>query len=65
MNTENIDIEALRQDIIDYYGTAAYGFYPAAYTDVASIENATDEEVVKKAMELHFDLNKYKMGRFY
>lgn len=65
MNIDNIDIEALRQDIIDYYGTAALGFFPAAYMDVARVENATDEELIEMALNLGFDLNRYKMGRFY
>ena len=32
---------------------------PVALVDLAEVENASDEEVVKMALENKFDLNKY------
>ena len=54
-----IDVEKLRQDLIDYYGTALFNASPYAIVELQKIENATYEELIKIAKDNNFDLNKY------
>ncbi len=44
-----IDVEALRQALIHYYGTAPY---PAARMEVIRAEQASAEELIAMAQEL-------------
>lgn len=53
-----IDIEKLRNDLMDYFGTSM-GFYLVATMDLIKVENATAEELINIAMKNNFDLNKY------
>ena len=53
-----IDIEKLRSDLIDYFGTAM-GFFPVATMDLIKVQNASDEELINIALKNNFDLNKY------
>lgn len=48
----SIDIEELRQRLLDYCGTAAAMGMPAALLDVARIEDATPEELIRIAQQL-------------
>ena len=57
MNIE-LDIESLREDLINYYGTAT-SFYPVAYMDLIKVEKATDEELIQIAIKNNMDLNNY------
>ena len=59
INIEDIDIEKLRKDLYNYYAGAAYMVNPVAMMDAFEIERLTDEEIVKKALELKIDLTKY------
>lgn len=43
------DIECIRREMADYYGTGAFSGMPAMLTEVSDIENMTDEELVEKA----------------
>lgn len=56
-----IDIEALRKDLIDYFGTAMQ-FNPMAIMDLTKVENASPEELVEIAQDNNFDLNDYKIN---
>ena len=53
-----IDIEKLRSDLMDYFGTAL-GFFPVATMDLIKVQNASDEELINIALKNNFDLNKY------
>ncbi len=53
-----INIEKLRSDLMDHYGTAT-GFFPMAIMDVVDVERATPDELVEMAEDAGFDLNKY------
>ena len=61
---DQFDIDKIREDLIDYYGTAMFfGIGPAA-GDLAFIENATDEEIFEFAQQSGIiDLNDYKYKR--
>ena len=53
-----IDIEKLRSDLMDYFGTAI-GFFPAATMDLIKVQNASGEELINIALKNNFDLSKY------
>ncbi len=46
-----MDIERLRQKLIDYYGTLAQVF-PPAYLEIDKIKNMSPEEVIATAQEV-------------
>ena len=54
-----IDIERLRKDLIDYYGTAMNNGFPAAVIDLSKAESASEQTLIKMAEEEDIDLNKY------
>ena len=56
-----IDIEALRRDLADYFGTAAFSGMPMAMMDLSRVENASPEELVRIAQKNGFDLTKYRV----
>ena len=64
IDLEEIDIERLRSDLMDEYGTAAYAGFEAAMVDVFDIQSMDDEEVVQKALSMGYDLNKYRKDRY-
>lgn len=53
-----IDIEKLRRDLIDYFGTAI-SINPIATMDLIKVENASYEELIDIAIKNNFDLNNY------
>ena len=59
-----MDLERLRKDIIDYYGTAIFSGFPMAMMDLADIERMTEVKLVKTAKELGFDISKYKKLKY-
>lgn len=59
INIEDIDVEKLRNDIINYYQSAMFMVSSIAMMDMQQAQSASDEWIIKKAIELKFDLNKY------
>ena len=55
-----IDYEKLREDLIDYYGTASYNGFPMAIIELSNVENASYEELINIAIKNNFNLNNYK-----
>ncbi len=55
----NINIEALRSDLMDYYGTAAFSADPFAMMDVIDVERASADKLIRMAKEAGFDLRRY------
>lgn len=53
-----IDIDSLRNDLRDYFGSAI-SYNPVAVMDVIVIDNAHDEELINIAIRNGFDLNNY------
>ncbi len=56
----NIDIERLRSDLIDYFGSAT-PMFGVAIIDVVKVQNASDEEIVRIAIENGFNLSNYEV----
>jgi hypothetical protein len=55
----NIDFERLRRDLIDYFGTAM-GIYSMAVMEVAKVERASEQDLIRIAKQNGFDLSKYE-----
>lgn len=60
----NIDFERLRQDLIDYFGTAMTIGFGAAIIDISKIENASNEELINIAKQNGFNINNYVISSF-
>lgn len=54
----NIDIENLRNDLINYFG-AANPYFNIAYADIIKLESASPEELIFIAESNNFNLNNY------
>ena len=55
-----IDIDDLRSDLINYFGTAS-SYNPVTMMDLIEVERASDEKVVQIALQNGFDLGKYEV----
>ena len=54
-----INIEELRKDLINKYGTSMFNGFPMAVMNVSDIERASDEELILMAEKEHINLSKY------
>lgn len=59
IDIEALDIEQLRKDLIDYFTSAMFMVSRVALVDLTKVENASDEQIVKIALDNKFDLKKY------
>ena len=57
----DIDIEKLKEDLINYFGTASFYNKPAMI-DLISVENASDGEIINIAIKNGFDLERYEIS---
>lgn len=55
-----IDIEKLRKDLIDYYGTAMFNASPLAIIELTKVENASPQQLINIALKNNFDLTEYE-----
>ena len=55
----DIDVDKLRQDLIDYFTSAMFMVSPVALVDLTEVENASDEKVINIALDNGFDLRNY------
>ena len=56
-----INVDALRDYLLDYYGTAAAVVNPVAMTDVYAIEHMSAYELCHKALQEGIDLTKFEV----
>ena len=54
-----IDVELLRNDMMDYYGTAIFNDFAMAAMNVEFIEMASDQDLIAIAQKEGVDLSKY------
>lgn len=54
-----IDVKRLREDMMDYYGTAMSNGFPAAVIDLSKVERMSARELVEFAQKNGIDLRKY------
>ncbi len=53
------DMDHLRKDLMDKYGTAMFSGFPAAVMDLSRIERMSDREILEMAQKQGVDLSKY------
>lgn len=53
------DIERLREDLKDYYGTAIFSGFPMAIMEVEKVLRASDEELIRMAEKNGMNLQRY------
>lgn len=56
-----VEIEALREYLLDYCGSAMFLGFPAAVLDVVDIEQADSYELCQMAERLGIDLHKFEV----
>lgn len=54
-----LDFERLRNDLMDYYGTAMCSGFGMAVVDLVKIQNASYEKLIQYARECNIDIEKY------
>ena len=54
------DVERLRKDLADDSYAGAFAGMPAMMTEAWEIENASDEEIIRRAKERGKDLSDYQ-----
>ena len=57
-----IDLEQLRSDLMDDYGTAMFNGFPMAGMDLSRVENASPQELIAMAKKKGIDLSEYEVG---
>lgn len=55
------DIERLRNDLINYFGTAS-SFFPVAYMDLFEVQNASNDKIIQIAIDNNFNLDDYRIN---
>ena len=56
---KQLDVEHLRKDLTDYFGTFASIGMPQALMDIVRVEKASEEELLEIAKENRFSVSKY------
>lgn len=56
-----IDVDALREYLLEYCGTAMFSGFPAALIDVVDIQRADGIELCKIAERLGIDLRRFEV----
>lgn len=60
----NLDFEKLRQDLIDYYGSAfIVGGFGVALVSVSEIYNASEQRLIELASQNNFNLKDYEIEK--
>lgn len=54
-----IDVNRLRRDMKDYYGTAMFNGFPMAVMDLSKVERLSDRDLIELAQKNGMDLRKY------
>ena len=65
IDMSDYDIEAIRSDLEDYYGTAMTSASPYAMVDLIDLSNKTDYEILVLAANLGFNLDNYYIEKNY
>lgn len=55
----NIDYEKLRNDLIDFFGTAIV-YNPMAVIELSNVQNASNYNLIQIALKNGFDLSEYE-----
>ena len=55
----NIDFEKLRNDLINYFGTAYISGFSMALIETSEVQTATNDKLIEIAIKNNFNLNDY------
>ena len=59
----DIDLERLRNDLLNYFGSA-YGLgFSIVILDLSRVEKASEEELIQIAVQNGFNLENYERGK--
>lgn len=56
---ESLDYVELRQDLINYFGTAMSSGNPMAIIELSNVETASEQQLIQIAIKNGFDLTEY------
>lgn len=56
---EEIDYERLRNDLMNYFGSAMM-YYPVAVVELSEVEHASPSKLIQIAIQNGFNLDNYK-----
>lgn len=59
IDIEKIDIEKLRNDLLDYFTSAMFVVTSVALMDLIEVKNANEEQLIRIAVSNNFNLNYY------
>ncbi len=54
-----IDIDRLREDLEDYFGTAMFNGNPQAMMELEEVKRASEQELISLARRCGFNINDY------
>ena len=61
---KDINYDLLRDDLINYFGTAMY-YNPLAQSDLVMVSSCSNSELINIAINNNFDLSRYERGKRY
>ena len=56
---DEIDVDRLREDLEDYFGTAMFNGNPQAMIELEEVKSASTQELILIALNYGFDINYY------
>lgn len=59
----DMDIDALKRDLTDYYAMGACIVAPAMIEEAFHLRTDSDDEVMRKARDAGFEMEKYRRGQ--
>ena len=65
IDLNDYDIDAIRSDLEDYYGTALSTVSPFAIVDLIDLSNKSDYEIIMLAINIGLNLDNYHIGKRY
>lgn len=54
-----VDIDKLRKELVDYFGTAMFSGNPQAIIDLEKVRRASTDELISIAQRYGFDISDY------
>lgn len=56
-----IDVDALKECLVDECGSAMFNGFPAAFLDLSDVERMSGRELCRKAEEIGIDLRRFEV----
>ena len=63
IDVSEYDVDAIRRDLEDYYGTAMVNVSPFAMVDLIDLSNKSDYEIIVMAKNIGLNINNYNIGK--